>query len=290
MKTNVIKSTIVMLSLLLGVVGCDKDNEMNNNEISLEEFCACIDLENIDKTIPVVNEYLRNIGKSLDNEHRAQALVGWFKSHSCIVDARIILHEISGYQPKRDVAFSFMDGEIVRELILNFSTTNKVLSYHYDLYHGIFVKTNKDFTINKVFDLINSLDLDAEFINYGVYVSTMLPDKLQYVLDNLNAKPYTGDSNTWRQVTGYLHFSTNQITIFPPLFNMNNKDYQADWLQTMKDYELVEHFIHDHSGYVIEFLFPETLDKYWKTKFDEYEFVEWAELNYNKYFIFDKSI
>jgi hypothetical protein len=71
---------------------------------------------------------------------------------------------------------------------------------------------------------------------------------------------------------------------------MKNKDYQADWLQTLNDYQLVENFIYDHSGYVIDFRFPEMLNNHWKTKFDEYEFVEWAELRYNRYTIFDKSI
>ena len=189
-------------------------------------------------------------------EQRTQALVRWFTSHTCIVDARVIYREtVPGYPPKMDVAFSFMDNGVVMELILNFSTTNKVLSYYFDMYNGVFVKTNRHFTIDKVFDFINSLELDVKLINYGIYISTMSSDNLQYILDNLNAKPYTSDGNAWK-VSGYLHYSTNQITVFPRLYNMKNKDYQADWLKTMNDYELVE----------------------------------WVELDYNRYTIFDKSI
>ena len=289
MKTNILKLTAFLLIMAGSFSSCNKDiseeNEINNEEeyqpIDWDKKLHFeIDDEDIGKTIPIVNKFLNNLPSNLNDEQRAQELVTWFKSHSCIVDARII--------PPRDVAFSFRDGEVIRELILNFSTTNKVLSYRYDLYNGISVKTNKSFTINKVFDLINSLDLDVELINYGTYVSNMPSDNLQFILNNLNSKPYINDA-VW-PVYGYLHYLTNQITVFPRLYNMKNKNYQADWLKSMDEYKLVENFISDNSGYVIQFRFPEMLDNYWKVKFEEYDFVEWAELRCNRYTIFDNSI
>jgi hypothetical protein len=143
----------------------------------------------------------------------------------------------------------------------------------------ITVKTKKEITIDKVFDFINSLDHDVKEIQYGVFRSTMSSDNLQYILDCLNAKPYTNDGNGW-WTTGYLHYLTNQIHIFPQLYNMKNKDYQDDWFKSMNDYKLVENLIYDHSGYVIHFRVSEGTEKQWESEFKKYEFVEWAELNY----------
>jgi hypothetical protein len=52
MNSRAIKSTIVMLSLLLWSAGCGKDNEMNNNEINSEEFCSCVNV-NVDSEINI---------------------------------------------------------------------------------------------------------------------------------------------------------------------------------------------------------------------------------------------
>jgi hypothetical protein len=248
-----------------------------------EEFCSYVNLKNIDKTIPVVNKYLCSLAKDLSEEQKMQALVTWFKSYSCIIDARIILSDF-GYPPRVGAAFSFMEDEIVRELILDFSTTKKVVSYHYDIVNGASVKAKADFTIDKVFDFINSLDFDVTLIYNGVYVSNMAPNNLQYILNSLNAKPYTNDGNAWK-VTGYLHYLTNQITIFPRLYNIKNRNYQTDWLKSMNDYELIE-----RGGYIIRFQIPEDPENKGVPKFEEYDFVEWVELSHNRYTIYDKSI
>jgi len=55
----------------------------------------------------------------------------------------------------------------------------------------------------------------------------------------------------------------------------------------MEEYKLVEQFAYDDSGYIIYFRVPEGMEKYWETKFKEYEFVEWAELNYIIHIILD---
>jgi len=287
---------VSVLLMLVICFSCDKQSFVENQEDIVEpqeevdegDFCSCVNLENVGKTIPLVNKYLGSLSKDLDDEQRLQKLVAWFKSNPCIIDARLILRETaSGYLLKRDVAFSFMDDEIIRELFLDFSTTGKVLSYHYDITNSASVKTKSYFTIDRVFDFINSCELDVTLIYNGVYVSNMAPENLQYILDNLNAKSYTNDGNAlW--VSGYLHYLTNQITIFPRLYHMKNKVYQEDWLKSMNDYELVE-----RPGYIIRFLIPEDPgkpQKQWEAKFKEYEFVEWAELGYSRYTIFDKSI
>ena len=142
----------------------------------------------------------------------------------------------------------------------------------------VLVKTKGYFTIDKVFNFINSFDHSVEYIEYGVYISDFPSDSLQYVLNYLNAKPYTNDGKAWF-VTGYLHYQTKQITIFPKLFQIKNRDYQIDWLKSMVILKLTEKTSEESSGNIIFFHVPEGKEKEWVEKFKKYDFVEWAELN-----------
>lgn len=139
----------------------------------------------------------------------------------------------------------------------------------------VLVKIKGYYTIDKVFDFINSFKHDVENINSQVYISNLPSDSLQYVLDYLNAKPYTNNGSAWR-VNGYLHYQTKAITIFPRFFNIRNVDYQKDWLESMEILKLKE----QTKGCIIFFHVSEGLEKVWEKKFEEYVFVEWAELNY----------
>lgn len=143
----------------------------------------------------------------------------------------------------------------------------------------VLVKIKGYYTIDKVFDFINSFDHAVENISSQVYTSDLPSDSLQYVLDYLNAKPYTNDGDAGF-VTGYLHYQTEVITIFPNFFNIKNTDYQKDWLESMTILKLNEQTEGETSGCIIYFHVPEGQEKLWKKKFEEYEFVEWAELNY----------
>ena len=272
----------IIFLLLIGLVGCDKEGTL---EIDNEEFCLYLNSESMDETVPIINNYLTILQNSLSDKQKLQQLTGWLKSAPCIIDATIICEScISGmYTPTMsEIMISFEENGIVKDFIFDIVMTNplQVTSYHrpYEPMH-VSVKTKRYFTINEVFDFINSLDFDVAQIYSGVYVSTMSSDNLQYILDRLNAKPYTNNGNDWPRVTGYLHYLTNQITIFPYLFNMKNKAYQEDWFQSMDEYKLVEQFAYDHSGYIIYFQVPEGEEKHWETEFKKYEFVEWAELN-----------
>jgi len=142
----------------------------------------------------------------------------------------------------------------------------------------VLVKTKGDFTVDKVFEFINEFDHDVEYVNYGIYNSSLPSDSLQYVLDYLNAKPYT-HSGVWF-VTGYLHYQTQRITVFPKLFQVKDKANQEDWLQTMEELKLTEKTDEEVSGYLIYFHVPEGKEKEWETKFEKYDFVVWAELNH----------
>ena len=69
-----------------------------------------------------------------------------------------------------------------------------------------------------------------------------------------------------------MHALTGQITIFPALFHMNNKDYQADWLEAMANYQLRENF-RENSGYIITFQIPEGTGRELEARFRQYDFV-----------------
>jgi hypothetical protein len=142
----------------------------------------------------------------------------------------------------------------------------------------VIVKTKGYYTIDKVFEFINGLEHDVESVDNGIYNSDLPSDSLEYVLNYLNSKPYT-NSSVWR-VGGYLHYQTNQITVFPKLFEIKNKDYQEDWLNTMDLLRLTEKTNAEVSGYIIYFHVPEGQEKAWVTKFKKLDFVEWAEPNY----------
>jgi len=143
----------------------------------------------------------------------------------------------------------------------------------------VLVKIKEDYTIDKVFKFINNFDHEVENIHSQVYTSALPSDSLQYVLDYLNEKLYTNDGNSWF-VNGYLHYKTKVITIFPRLFNIKNTDNQEDWLESIKILRLNEDTTSETAGCIIYFHVPMGKEKEWERKFEEYEFVEWAELNY----------
>ena len=140
----------------------------------------------------------------------------------------------------------------------------------------VIIKTKGFYTIDKVFEFINSFDHKVESITYGFYTSTLPIDSLKYVLDYLKLKPYTHNGERG-YATGYV---TNEIIIFPKLFNMENKGFQADWLHSMEVLKLAEKTDMEVSGNTIFFHVPIGKEKEWVEKFKKFDFVEWAELNY----------
>lgn len=290
MKTR--KPIGIMLLLLLGFSGCSNDDEFEMGKIEMEEFCLYVNTEDIDQTIPSINDFLATLPSQLSDNQKLQKLSEWLMLYPCVTEVAIVCEScIRTNSMVSEMMISFKENEITKDLILDIAMTNplRVENIHkYYALNDVFVQTNNNFTIEDVFEFINSLDpdIDVESIDNGVYISTMSSDNLQYILDSLNAKPYTNDGNTW-WTTGYLHYLTKQITIFPRLYNMRNKDYQNDWLKSMNDYQLVERMTEDHEGYIIHFKVPEGTERQWETEFKSYEFVNWTELNYYMHISFN---
>jgi len=138
----------------------------------------------------------------------------------------------------------------------------------------VMVKTYGSVSTVEMFNLINSYDLDVDNIDNEAYVSSLSSDKFDYVKQYFSTKPYINNT-TW-PVTGYLHYQTNEITIFPRLFNITNLAHQADFLQAMQVLQLTE----KGNGHIIMFKVPEGQETKWAKHFRGLDGVEWAELNY----------
>lgn len=144
-----------------------------------------------------------------------------------------------------------------------------------DVFVGIKSGTN----IDKVFNFINEFNLEVDNVYSLTFTSDLPPDNLQFVLDNLNEKNYTNDGINWF-VTGYLHHQTNQIWIFPKLFEIDNVEYQQDWLASMVELKLREKHEVDMNSGIIHFKVPEGRELEWRNQFETYDIIDWAELNY----------
>jgi len=134
-------------------------------------------------------------------------------------------------------------------------------------------------SIKEIFKFINRFNHKVDNINSLSFTSDLPSDSLQFVLDFLNKKEYTNDGKNWF-VTGYLNYKTKQIHISPRLFDMDNLDYQNDWITSMQKLKLSkDHNIELNSG-IIYFNVPIGLELGWKNIFKTYRIVDWAELNY----------
>ena len=143
---------------------------------------------------------------------------------------------------------------------------------------NVIVGTKKDVTIDKVFNFINSFDHEVKHITSTIFSSPLAADSLNYIVDFLNTKPYVKEEEGW-PVKGYIHYQTGAITITPRFFDMHDRNYQTDWLETMEKFNFSEPKT-PTSGYVLLLLVPEGQEKTWVNTFSDHELLEWAELNH----------
>lgn len=281
---SIFKNIIIVLILVIGVFACDKEPETELNDD--KGFCSCLNLEDINKTIPLINEFLAELPDSISKEQTFESLETWLNSFPCNVDAKILygIDLIWGQEQMYGVSISVKDSEIMRELELDFAIIDntliysQIVGYVYYKQDAIHVKTQYT-EIDKVFKFINLLDFDVKEIQGGTYLSSMAADTdtLQHIINNLKTKPYTTDS--W--VTGHLNWYDASIVIFLNLYDMKNENYQVDWIETMNEYKLENYT--SGSKHIIEFYIPEGTGEQWESNFIEYDFVDWVELSYTKY-------
>ena len=112
----------VILLLLVGFVGCDKEEGQATDS---EKLCLYLNSGNIDKTIPIINEFLAGLPNSnsfSEDEQNLQTLAEWLKSNSCVTDATVLCVScIETFPEQSEVSFSFQEGEIEKVVTLDIS-------------------------------------------------------------------------------------------------------------------------------------------------------------------------
>jgi hypothetical protein len=111
----------LVLLVLVGFTGCNKEGQVTDSE----KLCLYLNIENINKAIPVINDYLSGLpgsNSSAEDEQNLQALTKWLKSSPCIIDATIICVSCIKTLPEQsEVSFSFKEGEVTKVVTLDIS-------------------------------------------------------------------------------------------------------------------------------------------------------------------------
>ena len=269
-------------------------------KVYFTEFCSHLGLNDIRETIPIINNFLAETFADIEcdwdllmnRDEVFEVLATRLNSLFCNVNAKVLfgVHDGTGQEQAFGVVISVMDKNgTVRELEIDFAviehngvlmqTFAQIEGFSHTKQDAIHVQTN--FTqINRVFDFINSFNLDVREIQGGTYISFMPADSthLKLITNSLKAKPYTLDA--W--VVGHLNWHPTGITFFVGLANMHNKDYQADWIRTMNRYRLVNE---GDFSMAIVFRIPEGTGREWEARFERYSFVNFAEQTHTRHLI-----
>ena len=255
-----------------------------------DEFCLCANVEDFYKTAPFINAYLENLSKNnLNDEQKLQSLIEWLNLQPCIISAKLEPENIptsSGLNtkstpiqpPRGTIAILLDENGTTKDLFLEVGPAYPYMSdlwvatnYRYMKPREVRVITQPLSPTSMVFDFINSFDFEVLSLGFIYYSSTT--HSRDDILSNLS-KPYiTGVEIAWPTGT--------QIFISPTFHSMENRNYQADWLQFMAAYHLFETNPFEPSGAVITFLVPRGQEREWAAKFlANYEFVNSTGVNY----------
>jgi len=96
--------------------GCDKAVQVTDSE----KLCSYLNIENINKAIPIINDYLAEQKSNLNDEQKMQALAEWLKSCPCVIDATILCVSCIYTLPAQsEISFSFKEGEVTKVVTLD---------------------------------------------------------------------------------------------------------------------------------------------------------------------------
>ena len=118
--------------LAVVIAGC-KSSQINDEPENDVDFCSCVNTENIDKTIPVINDFLYKLSDELDEEQKFLKLIEWLKSHTCLISVELYGHLcMYSEQPMSKILISFDENEITKEIILDISMKQPLEAVGYD--------------------------------------------------------------------------------------------------------------------------------------------------------------
>jgi len=264
--------------------GCNK-KMLELEELGTEcgDFGLSANAEDFSKTAPCINEHLSSLPKDWSDEQKLQSLIDWLNSHSCIISATLETEKAKNsnvpttkstpLEPPRGVIAIRLDGDGVTEDILlevgpRYPYTSDLwvaTGYRYMKPREVRLATQLS-TVSTVFAFINSFNFEVLWLHNMWFSSTT--HSRDYVLDNLSEQK--------NYIAGFGIVPGSQ-TFTPTFHSLENKDYQADWLKFMTDYNLLE----TNSSAQITFLVPKGKEKEWIEKFlADYEFVITADINW----------
>lgn len=132
-------------------------------------------------------------------------------------------------------------------------------------------------TLPQTFQLLNSQPFVIKSIMGPVYISALPPDSLDYVVRELNRKPYI-NTGPWKAVKDgnvYLHYQTRALTVIPRLMDMTAVN-QQDWQATLQRLALQEQPTMVKSCHLGV---PLCAEKFWMQQMQQNSLVKWSELN-----------
>ena len=110
-----LRKVVAIAICLVGLTmfsGCDKAVQVTDSG----KLCEYLNIENINKAIPIINDYLASLPSSnsfAEDEQNLRALTKWLKSNTCIIDATILCVSCIETLPEQsEISFSFKEGEV----------------------------------------------------------------------------------------------------------------------------------------------------------------------------------
>ena len=135
MQKGAVVTLCMVCVLFLTSTGCGKQSNNANDET--EKFCSYIYEENIDKTIPLVNDFLSGLSIEVNEEQQLQELIEWLKSCSCIIDVTFLYQsfEYEDAPPMSVLSVSFEENEENKESFLYLSMASPIKALGYNLFN-----------------------------------------------------------------------------------------------------------------------------------------------------------
>lgn len=269
------KNNFFKLSLLIAIgfaTAIFSSCNQNEPEVCMEcdEFCRYANVDDFYKTAPIINAHLEYLSKGdWIGGQKLLALVAWLNSKPCVISAEFT--DVYLTSLPTNLITIWLEGA-TEKIVLYIGSTlpcesdlRVAIGYQYTRPRVVIATTQPFPATSTVFDFINLFDFEIQTLSNIFYSSAT--HSRDYILSNLD-KPYiAGVGIAWP--TG------NQVFISPTFHSMDNKNYQADWLKFMADYQLFESVPFEHnSGAFITFLVPIGKENEWIDRFlSDYEFV-----------------
>ena len=117
MKAKVFVYIALLLIWAVCAAGCNKNNENG-------DFCSYLNAENMNKTIPFIDNFLSSLPDKLDDGQRLDTLAAWLKSQPCICEA-VVLCQLCINTPISKLSFSSDEKDFILDV-----SANKVEGFH----------------------------------------------------------------------------------------------------------------------------------------------------------------